>query len=79
MQQPQSTSLHNVLLYSSNDPESTEQSPNPNQKIQSLDESLTVYLNLPFLANFYKLTGMSQTYYYYEVLLFFATCVLSIL
>ena len=24
-----------------------------------------IFLNLPFLANFYKLTGMSGTYYYY--------------
>ena len=23
------------------------------------------FLNLPFLANFYKITGMSGTYYYY--------------
>ena len=26
------------------------------------------FLNLPFLANFYKITGMSGTYYYYQVL-----------
>ena len=27
-----------------------------------------IFLNLPFLANFYKLTGMSQTYHYHHLL-----------
>ena len=31
----------------------------------SIQDYLLVFLNLPFLANFYKLTGMSGTYHYY--------------
>ena len=32
--------------------------------LQNVPEMISSFLNLPFLANFYKITGMSGTYYY---------------